>query len=161
MKKKIEKHSINAIHRKFYTKILKQKDRLSQDLATYNDSVAIHTRNNTIDLADRDPNKKDLDLSMETRLKIRNHPLMKEINSTLIELKKSLPTITSKLTWDKPLFYKKSKYDHLRKKMRNRSRTNNQCEKKSQSEDVRKRKNSMHKQSNNEYEGKFWKILII
>ena len=87
MKQKIEKHSIRAIHKKFYTKILKQKEKLFEDLATYNDSVAIHTRNSTIDLSEVNSKKKGLNLSVESRLKIKKHPLMKEINSTLLELK--------------------------------------------------------------------------
>lgn len=44
MKKKIEMHSLNAIHRKFYAKILRQKEALEQKLHSHNETVALHKK---------------------------------------------------------------------------------------------------------------------
>mmetsp|Transcript_29533 Transcript_29533/g.26115 ORF Transcript_29533/g.26115 Transcript_29533/m.26115 type:complete len:401 (-) Transcript_29533:59-1261(-) len=145
MKKKIEKHSLDAIHRKFYTKILKQKERLNQDLSSHHDSLTFH--NTTLN--SEDIPRKNLSVSFESKLKLKKHPLMKEINKTLTDLKKSLPTITSKLTWEKPLFYRRSKYNLLDKNIKNRSRLKNQATNGARSEETRKLQNP--KNEENEY----------
>lgn len=73
---KVEKHSLNALHRKFYTKILKQKEQLDNVLIRYNDSV-----DSIIAKEAFSSQTKGRSSEPDTNYKINvaNHPLMKNI----------------------------------------------------------------------------------
>ena len=151
LKKKIEKHSIQAIRRKFFTKISKQQQRLQEALDTYNTSVDFHKK-------EMQQFGEESELSKE-KITINNHPLMKEITHTLNELKGSLPKINSKLSWEKPRFFKSRRFQSFKRNITNRSRTDNAYENGSRSEDTRKGYFHSADRVKNEYDGKFDEIL--
>ena len=118
MKKKIEKHSINAIHRKFFTIITRQKEKLSTVLRNYNDSLSIHYEqinphgsnlNNTLEFKKEEiKNENSKNSQSPNKIKIKQHFLIQEINKSLAQLKKSLPAISSKLPWKRSSWNNKS-----------------------------------------------------
>ena len=92
-KKKVEKDSIKGIHRKFYSKFKDQKERLELKLSRYNEFFKTIPNTNLM--------KKKGSL-----ININAHPLIKEFDQVLEELRPSLPKITSKLPWNSGSMYK-------------------------------------------------------
>lgn len=89
-KKKVEKHAINAIHKKFYTKFKDQKLAL--------ENVLIH-HNEFIKTLQEEGNYDDTIASEAQLLNIDDFPLTQEIVKTLSELHGCIPAITSRLPW--------------------------------------------------------------
>lgn len=121
MKNNVEKHSIKAIHRKFYSKISNQKKKLQRILGSYNESVNLYSEEK---LKAQDMLKGNNSMTMnnsQDTLVLQKHPLMREINKSLGDLKKSVPRITNKLKWAKPIWFKKGNLMTLRGKKSNLS----------------------------------------
>lgn len=103
-KKEVESHSINAIHKKYYTKIKEQRDQLQLKLTMYNDNIKAQRAESN--------NKDKIDVDL---IDIDNHPLMKHLNETLAELQEALPKITSRLPWrSSKLFKPRSSSSNIR-----------------------------------------------
>ncbi|CAI2362053.1 unnamed protein product [Moneuplotes crassus] len=147
MKQKIEKHSLNAIHRKFYTKIFKQKEKLQRILDSYNDSVIAHNNvlsNDAHSSATLNTSKESSINKSQDLIQMGKHPLLQQINSSLTSLKKSLPRITNKLKWDKPIWFNKNKLNSLKNTGKNKRSLH--------SEDSRHQQNTRNSTINNEYD---------
>ncbi|CAI2360898.1 unnamed protein product [Moneuplotes crassus] len=147
MKQKIEKHSLSAIHRKFFTKIIKQKKKLQGILSNYNDNVIMHrtmlSKDTTLSI-DINTSEEYLTNKSQEVLQVDKHPLIEKINKSLSSLKKSLPQITNKLKWDKPIW-------HNKQKLRGFKRTN-KSKRMFHSEDSRHHQNTRNGAVNNEYD---------
>lgn len=89
-KKKVEKHAINAIHKKFYTKFKDQKAAIEDILIHHNEFIKT--------LQDEGDNDETI-TSEAQLLNIDEFPLIQEITKILSELHGCIPAITSRLPW--------------------------------------------------------------
>lgn len=146
-KKSIEQHSLNAIHRKFYTKIYEQRERLAQLIRNYNNAVETHQQQTFDD---------DKKVSFkEGVINVNDHPLMQQIDQSLSDLQKSLPKISSKLPWDKPRFIEGSQNQPYIGRLNSRSRLSSYANG-SKSEDTRGSNKRLKSINKGEYDGNYF-----
>lgn len=79
---------------------------------------------------------------------------MVEINQNLNNLMKSLPQISSKITWDKPRFLKSWRLQNFRNNITNRANLTQERVNLTRSDDTRKSHKTFIMTAKNEYDGK-------
>jgi hypothetical protein len=106
-KKIIERNAINSIEKKFYTKFNTQKEKLEQILLGYNEFL---------DTLNSRPDKQSIESNIRDLIDINSNLLYNEITKQLDELKRSLPTISTRLPWQTGLFFKPRSTSNSRSK---------------------------------------------
>jgi len=93
-KKKVEKHAIDALQKKFHIKFKEQKDKLEDIILHHNDFMtSLDTREGYKNQA-------------QTKIDITSYPLNQELDQILEKLKGYLPVISSRLPWNTSVSFK-------------------------------------------------------